>query len=177
MEFSVDPALVQRAKNERPAMDALIAQLWPEMFRVAFGIVRERTAAEDAAQEACASIARSLPALRDDRAFYGWMYRIAGRCAVESAKRRLRETNMPDESSTADDLDGALDLRSAIARLPLAQRSAIVLHYFAGLSSGEIGSVLGAPSPTVRFHLMLARKSLRRYLRTVDTHEESVQHV
>jgi RNA polymerase sigma-70 factor (ECF subfamily) len=158
-------------------MDALIAHLWPEVFRVALGIVRDRAAAEDAAQDACASIARSLPALRDDRAFYGWMYRIAGRCAVDYAKRQSRETSLPDGPATQSDPDGAIDLRTAIARLPLGQRSAVVLHYFAGLSSGEIAAVLGTPSPTVRFHLMLARKALRRNLRTIDTREETVQHV
>lgn len=177
MAFSVDPALVRGARDDRAAMDALITQLWPEVFRVALGIVRERAATEDAAQEACASIARSLPALREERAFYGWMYRIAGRCAVDSAKRHSRETSLSHEPADQSDVDAAIDLKTAIARLPLAQRSSIVLHYFAGLSSGEIAAVLGVPSPTVRFHLMLARKTLRRYLRTIDAREETVQHV
>ncbi|HET7815275.1 MAG TPA: sigma-70 family RNA polymerase sigma factor [Candidatus Baltobacteraceae bacterium] len=177
MEFSVDPGLVRRARHDRPAMDALITQVWPEVFRVALGIVRERASAEDAAQEACAAIVRSLPALRDDRAFYGWMYRIAGRCAVDAAKRAARETSSPQESAAQPDLDGTIDLRGAIARLPVSQRTAVVLHYFAGLSSGEIAGVLGVPSPTVRFHLMLARKALRQFLRARDAREETVQHV
>lgn len=169
MAFTLDPELLQNAREDADALDAFIGQIWPEVYRVCLGIVRDRTSAEDAAQDACAAMARSLGSLRDDAAFYGWMYRIAGRCAVACAKAMSRETSLHAAPAYASDRDAVIDLRDALRRLPLAQRSAVVLHYYAGLSSVEIGEALHVPPVTVRFHLMLARRSLRALLRTVGT--------
>lgn len=164
MRFTVDAALLPRARSEPAALDELIGQVWPEMYRVARGILRDRHAAEDAAQDACAAIARGLHALKDDRAFYSWMYRIAGRCAVAAA--RVEDVRVPVAAAVNDydDYTIALDVRAAIAALPPVQRAAVVLHYYAGLSSGEVGEALRMPSATVRFHLMLARKALEKLL-------------
>lgn len=165
MDFSIDFDLVKRARSQPEALDALVTAIWPEIYRVALGIVRASDAAEDAAQDACASIARSLPSLKDDGAFYGWMYRIAGRCAVAAAKQRARTARFtPAAAEAAGDLDRTIDLRASLERLPLAQRSAIVLHYYGGLSSFEIGAALNVPAATVRFHLMLGRRTLRKLM-------------
>lgn len=167
MDFRVDPTLIERARSNDDALNELLRQIWPEVFRVAVGIVRDRASAEDAAQEACASIAHSLNALKDCAAFYGWMYRIAGRCAIRGARAYRRHPVEPIiEDETSEDSETRIDLRDAILHLPLAQRAAIVLQYFAGLSSAEVAAILGVPSPTVRFHSMLARRALRKMLGT-----------
>lgn len=167
MDFRVEPALIERARTNAEGLEELVQAIWPEVFRVAAGILRDRSAAEDAAQEACASIARSLRGLKETGAFYAWMYRIAGRCAVDAARTRARLMHKTTIDVPApEDRDAQIDLRDAIARLPLSQRAAIVLQYFAGLSSAQVASILGVPSPTVRFHSMLARRALREMLRT-----------
>jgi len=51
-----------------------------------------------------------------------------------------------------------------IAALPLEQRAAVVLHYYVGLKSSEIAAATGLPASTIRFHLMLARRALRKTL-------------
>ena len=161
MKFVVERSLVERAREGGDALNTLIERIWPEVYRVSVGIVRERSAAEDAAQEACAAIARALPSLQNADAFYGWMYRIAGRCAVDVEKARVRHAHGDlRDVPVRDERDASIDLHAAILRLPLAQRGAIVLHYYAGLSSGEIARALHVPSPTVRYHLMLARRAL-----------------
>ena len=62
------------------------------------------------------------------------------------------------------DRSDALDLYKALAALPPVQRAAIVLRYYADLSSAEIAAATGLPASTVRFHLMLARRKLRKVL-------------
>lgn len=62
-----------------------------------------------------------------------------------------------------------LDLYNALAGLPLAQRAAIILHYYGGLNSTEIAGATGLPSSTIRFHLLLARRSLRKALSATQT--------
>ena len=67
------------------------------------------------------------------------------------------------------DHSDALDLYNALAALPHKWRGAVILHYYAGLNSGEIAAATGLPRSTIRFHLMLARKRLRKALSTLDT--------
>lgn len=170
MGFTVDPSLVREAQRGGPALETLLVALWPEAYRVAFGILHDRGLAEDAAQEACASIALGLPALRAAEAFSTWMYRIIIRHAMVSAKqsRWTAELGTTIEAQRAASDDDRLDILAAIAELPKSQRAAVVLRYYAGFNSGEIAAVLGAPAPTIRFHLMLARRTLRRALAVID---------
>jgi len=166
--FTVDPDLIGAARQDDAALEALLVALWPEAYRVAFGILRDRGMAEDAAQEACASIARGIPALRSIEAFYGWMYRIIVRHASSFAKRRSPLPSPLPEAQAASTQEDRLDLFNAIAALPLSQRCVVMLRYYAGLNSSEIAAAIGAPAPTVRFHLMLARRALRAALAVVD---------
>jgi RNA polymerase sigma factor (sigma-70 family) len=170
MGFTLDPSLIRDAQRDDASLEALLVVLWPEAYRVAFGVLHDRGLAEDAAQEACAGIALGLPALRATEAFYTWMYRIVIRHALASAKRLRKnaELGIPAEPRTASSEDERLDILAAVAALPRAQRAAVVLRYYAGFNSSEIAAVLGAPAATIRFHLMLARRSLRTALAVID---------
>jgi RNA polymerase sigma-70 factor (ECF subfamily) len=169
--FSVSPDLVLQAQHDDAALEGLLTLLWPEAYRVAFGVLHDRGLAEDAAQEACASIARALPVLRSNNAFYTWAYRIIVRHATVSAKRRRKmlELDTSAESPTASSEDERLDLLDAIAALPIQQRTVVVLRYYTGFNSSEIAAVLRVPAPTVRFNLMLARRALRAALAVIDS--------
>jgi len=153
------------------AHEALIQALWPNAYRIAWSILGERGAAEDAAQAACAAICAKLPSLSDPAAFIGWGYRIIVSHARDHARARsrlrLRESLGYDEAagrSTRDDPSDRLDLEAAIERLPEGLRLALELHYFVGLTSREVGIALGVPAATVRFRLMVARRRLRPLL-------------
>lgn len=129
-------------------------------------------------------MARSLPTLKDAGAFHAWNYRIIVSHAITAARRRPR---MQALDALADrevhfDRSEALDLYNALAALPVVQRAAIILRYYADLNSGEIAAATGLPSSTVRFHLMLARRRLRKALskcdaRTIQPPEEALSDV
>lgn len=151
--------------------EALVRALWPDAYRIAWSILGERGAAEDATQAACAAICTKLPTLADVRAFPGWAYRIIVSHARDHARarsrRRRREIVGYDAAtgaSTHDDPTVRLDLEAAIGMLPEPLRLALELHYFVGLTSSEVGRALGVPAPTVRFRLMIARRRLRTLL-------------
>ncbi|HEX3465028.1 MAG TPA: sigma-70 family RNA polymerase sigma factor [Candidatus Elarobacter sp.] len=151
--------------------EALVRALWPNAYRIAWSILGERGAAEDAAQAACATICAKLQDLADVRAFPGWAYRIIVSHARDRARARSRlqrrETLGYDQASgisTRDDPSVRLDLEAAIGTLPEPLRLALELHYFVGLTSGEVGRALGVPAATVRFRLMIARRRLRALL-------------
>ena len=153
------------------AHEALVRALWPDAYRVAWSILGERGAAEDAAQAACAAICAKLSTLADPDAFVAWAYRIVVSHARDLARARSRlrhrETLGYDEvtgGSSGDDPSVHLDLEAAISRLPEPLRLVLELHYFIGLTSREAGTALGIPAATVRFRLMMARRRLRPLL-------------
>lgn len=160
--------------NEIPEdPDQLIEAVWPDAYRLAYAVLGERGAAEDAAQEACIIVYRSISSLRSREAFKVWLYRIVVREATEIKRRRSRTLAVEREPSYSWDRSDALDLWRALDALPPALRTVIVLHYFEDLTSAEIASVLRIPSATVRFRLVLARRRLRPLLElhTAPTHE------
>ncbi|MEA2784530.1 MAG: hypothetical protein QOF71_634 [Candidatus Eremiobacteraeota bacterium] len=165
-------ALASAAANgAQGGHEALIRVLWPNAYRIAWSILSDRGAAEDAAQGACAAICAKLPTLANPAAFVPWAYRIIVSHARDHARSRnrlrLRETLGYEEATarvTRDDPSERLDLEAAIGRLPEGLRLALELHYFVGLTSSEIGIALGVPAATVRFRLMMARRRLRPLL-------------
>lgn len=179
MPLTVPSDLVVAARNGDPgSLERLLEASWPHAFRIARSVVLDDDAAQDAAQEACAIVYRTIATLRAPGAFRAWFYRIVVREASAILRRnRMRE---PLETTTDDGgelLAGRLDVQSALAKLHSKQRAALTLRYYADLNSKEIGVALGMPSATVRFHLARALRRMRELLRerddtTVYTHSE-----
>jgi RNA polymerase sigma-70 factor (ECF subfamily) len=144
-------------------MDRLLRAFWPRAFRLALGITRHRTMAEDAAQDALVLVASRLGTLRDPAAYPAWSTRIAVNAATAAVRRRPDDAAL-DEATAPASFDEALanriDVLRALETLPLWLRVPLVLRYVDDLSSREIGRVLGAPSATIRFRLVLGRRRL-----------------
>lgn len=166
--LAIEPELIERARTIGSALERLIALVWPEAYRISFGILRDVGLAEDTAQEACAAIARSLPALKQPEVFPAWSYKIIVNRALSAARGRSHAQPLDSlaEHSTATDHSDALDLRRALRALPPVQRAVIILHYYVGLNSSEIAAATNLGSSTIRFHLMVARRALRKALST-----------
>jgi RNA polymerase sigma-70 factor, ECF subfamily len=174
MPLRIERETLEQARDQGGiAFEPLIARVWPEAYRLALSILRDRGLAEDAAQEACAAIAVSLRSLKDLDAFAVWCYRIVVSRALIAARRRPRTQNLDEAASlhAGVDLSDALDLYDALALLSPLQRAMVLLHYYAGYNSTEIASVTGFAASSVRFHLMRARAALRKALsETAETH-------
>ncbi len=166
--------------GEQQAYEALVRDLWPNAYRIAWSILGDRCAAEDAAQSACAAICAKLGDLSDVRAFVGWSYRIIVSHARDHARarsRRERRETIGYETAVAvathEDPTTQLDLEAAIGKLPEPLRLALELHYFIGLTTSEVGLALGVPAASVRFRLMIARRRLRPLLYDLTMHSSA----
>ncbi len=157
-----DGLVARGCAGDDAAAGDLICAVWPDAYRIAWSIVRNRAAAEDAAQEACARAWRGLKSLRRPERFAVWFYRIV----VNEARRaqRAMRCETPLEAVGAHDdasHDDRIAVRGAVSALEPRLRLPIVLRYYYGLRSAEIAQVLGAPAVTVRWWLMLAHRRLR----------------
>jgi RNA polymerase sigma-70 factor (ECF subfamily) len=135
-------------------------------------MLRDNASAEDAAQEACARALDALPHLRQPERFAPWFYRIV----VNEATRRLRAVGreVPFDAASGEPTDrdvtatmsweDRLDVRSAIDALEPSLRVTVVLRYYFGMSSAEIGGILRVSPITARWRLMRAHRQLRELL-------------
>lgn len=164
MSTFVAVELVEAArKGGSLEIEDLLGAVWPDAYRLVYSVLGSRQAAEDAAQEACIVVYRSVASLRSAAAFRVWLYRIVIRAAMEIRRRSaLPELRLQTEGT--EDETASIDLWRALATLPEHLRTVIVLRYFEDLSSREIASVLRMPDGTVRFHLATARQRLRPLL-------------
>ena len=165
-----DAVLIREAaRGDRDAFAALAAPRLDQLFATASLILRDRSQAEDAVQEALVRAWRDLRSLRDPRRLDAWLRRLlVHACRDESRRGRRHESNirlLPDHDRPIGDSSGALADRDAIdlglRRLSTDHRAVIVHHYYLGLSVAEIAETLDIPAGTAKSRLHHARLALR----------------
>jgi RNA polymerase sigma-70 factor (ECF subfamily) len=147
------------------------------VYRLSFAILGDEADARDAAQDTFVTAWRQIGKLRDPEHFDAWLQRVAVNAArmTHRARRRrgVREisagrvggvTDLPATASPAEADAATLD--SAMRRLPVEQRSILVLHHLDGRSVAELAEVLEIPVGTVKSRLHTARQALQA---AVDT--------
>lgn len=170
----MDTDLVARAQaGDEEAFTAIARACADRLRRVAFGILRDRLLADDAAQQALLTIWQKLPQLRDPARFDAWAYRILVRSCSRQAGRASawlpgldaasdRGAASPDATKSVDDRD---ELERAFRRLSVDQRAVVVLHHLLGLPMDEVAQALGIPTGTAHSRLDRAMSKLRLALR------------
>jgi RNA polymerase sigma factor (sigma-70 family) len=154
---------VTAARRPAPTDDAAARALTVAQ-RVAFGVLGDREAARDVAQDVALLAVRRLVSLRDPLAFDGWVRRIAVRAALREARRSSRRRAAEDAGaasappSRSDALDGVSALLDG---LPARQRAALTLRYVHDLTDAEIARALRCRPATVRSLLARGRAGLR----------------
>lgn len=131
----------------------------PRLWRAIFAYAGDREVANDAVAETFAQYMRRGDEVRSPRA---WIWRAAFRIAAGELQRRGTMQGVPRDLVT----DGPESDRvlQALGALTPRQRAVIVLRYYAGYRSTEIAGILGTSPPTVRVHLMRARRRLAELL-------------
>jgi RNA polymerase sigma-70 factor (ECF subfamily) len=164
----MDTDLVIRAQQgDRAAFADIVAAMGSRLQSTADAILRDRTLAEDATQQALIGIWRDLPALRDPMRFEPWAFRVLVRiCYAEGKRARRWMAGISGSVTTAvsDDVDAVIDrdqLERAFRRLTLEQRAVIVLHHYLDMSRTDVAAALGIPLGTVNSRLRHALLALR----------------
>ena len=121
--------------------------------------------------------ARGLRRLEDPARFPPWIFALVSRRCADTVRRAMRDrrlvaaASLIAEEAPKESADERLDLRKAIARLPVGQRLVVSLHYGEGFGVDEIAAAHGLPPGTVKSRLFAARETLRTYLEG-DQHDD-----
>ena len=176
--------LVVAEREQLPVAEARAgnAEAWRTLFRryrlplyvYVFELLHDEQASLDLVQETFVNAFRHFASLRDDEKFGGWLFRIAHQKCIQQWRRQGREAELREEllrepeAVSSDPLDVLLreeqeaEFMKLIAQLPLAQRSALLLHYIEGFSLEEIARITDTQVGTVKSRLHYARRALRK---------------
>ena len=137
-------------------------------------------AAQEITQNTFIQAFQSLPSLNDPDRFSGWLYVIAKRQCIEWLRKRPVQMQSLDATPKSElerrfyalyleeeqmqaSIDGTRQVvERLLQKLPVGERSVMVLHYFNGLSCEEVGEYLDVSPNTVKSRLYRARKRLER---------------
>jgi RNA polymerase sigma factor (sigma-70 family) len=164
--------LVEQAiEGDHDAFSELVRLCSRKLYAVAMLILRDTTRADDATQEALVAAWRDLSGLRDPDRFDAWIHRVLVRECYRETKRERRRieiegqvrpvTESDDPGRTNADRD---ELERGFARLPVDQRTVLVLHHYVGYSFPEIAEILGIPVGTAKSRVHRALDSMRAAL-------------
>lgn len=169
----MDEHIVMRSQQgDREAFAALVEAIGDRLHAISQGVLRDRSLAEDATQQALLQIWRDLPQLRTPTAFEAWAFRLTVRTCYAEAKRARR--SMPGsideirrEPSIADDTARVADreqLERGFVQLSLDHRTVVVMRHYLDLPLEDIAETLAIPVDTVRSRLYHALRALRAAL-------------
>lgn len=180
MDESPQELVLQARRGDSAAFARLIERYERTALTVAYGCVSDAATASDVTQEAFLRAWQRLDALKEPARFGAWLTRIVRNLAADHVRRKsfqqMESTDVlegidPCRADPSADLDRA-EVRhridAALHTLDETTRSAVVLRYYDGLASRQIGELLELSPAAVDMRLSRARAILREKLAWAD---------
>lgn len=156
------------------AREAATAGMWPDelvaLYRdqyvgyaqLAYLLTGSAATADEIVQDAFLAVRRQWHSVQTS--FGGYLRQAV----VNGARSHLRRSRVEDKHQWDPPPPGApaelVELRDALSRLPLPQRTAIVLRFWADLPDEETAAILRCRVGTVRSHISRGVAELRKEL-------------
>lgn len=174
-----DLLLAMRADDEM-ALDELIGRKTRPLVQLAYRILGDLEEARDVVQVTFFRVWENRDRFDDRFSPNTWIYRIANNLAIDHL--RSRKSREKTHEPVRQHLQEVADSRSRHSLVSLRddevmqifqelsteltekQRAVFLLREVEGMSSQEVGEIVGCRESTVRNHLFNARKVLRREL-------------
>jgi RNA polymerase sigma-70 factor, ECF subfamily len=172
-----EASLLARAQaGDVTAFERLSGRYADRLFMLLLRLLGDRGEAEEAAQEVMLRAWRAISRFRGQSSYFTWLYRIAVNEANRVLEKRGRRPATvpigPDElrlpASPADDPARQAEnselrraLAQALAQLPPALRTAIVLRDVEGFSTQEAAEIAGVGQAAFKSRLHQARLRVR----------------
>lgn len=175
-----DAELVHRVSlGDTAALEALYNRYARVVYSFAMRIVSDPMLAEEILQEVFVRTWRQADRFQRSRGNFGsWLLSITHNLAIDEIRKRQRRPQKSDSVDVSDALFGLVDeatnveeaaqasalrmrIKTALLTLPEAQRDAIELAFFSGMSQREISAHLDIPLGTIKTRMRLGLKKLR----------------
>jgi RNA polymerase sigma-70 factor, ECF subfamily len=179
-----DARLLARAQGgDVAAFEELSSRYADRLFMLLLRLLGDRGEAEDAAQEVMLRAWQGITRFQGRSSYFTWLYRIAVNEASRALEKKARrpagvsigahELQLPasgtgDPSRQAENSELRLNLSKALAELPPALRTAIVLRDAEGLSTREAADIAGVSQAAFKSRLHQARLRVRAALGDED---------
>jgi RNA polymerase sigma-70 factor (ECF subfamily) len=161
--LTADPAL------PLPAFADVIEANKAMVYSIGWHFLRDRTAAEELAQEVFLQLHRNWHAMKSPAHVTHWLRRTASHRAIDAARRSKRraETSL-DETAEPSTLERVHDtflssyLERIVSSLPEKARMIVILRYQEDMDIEEIARTLDMKPATVKTQLARALELLRK---------------
>jgi RNA polymerase sigma-70 factor (ECF subfamily) len=164
--------------------ETLISRYSEKAYSLASRMCRNTEDAEEVLQDVFVTVFRKLDNFEGKSSFSSWLYRVTVNAALMKLRKRRQDKSMPFEAAYPDGEDTqilqtedqhlsdaialraqvSLVLQSAVSKLPDEYRAVFMLRDVDGLTSQEVGKILGISIPAVKSRLHRSRIMLRRKL-------------
>jgi len=169
---SSDTILLSAIRSgDEQAMGQLYGRYSSMVYAVALRVLGDTGAAEDVLQDVFMRLWRSPEVFDAKRGNLGaWLAVITRNRAIDFLRKRRPEADISDVEAgyEPDMLRGAEwtnmveKIRGVLASIPLAQRSALEMAYFDGLTHVEIAEKTGEPLGTIKTRIRAGLQALRK---------------
>ena len=175
-----DRDLVEASRRgDRKAFGELVNRYYEMVYVVSYGVLREREAARDSAQDVFLKVYRDLHKFKGDSKFKTWLYRVSMNAAIDQTRKRRPQQSLdatdatdrdeapviieehrpgPRDEAHREDLEEVM--RRALDQMSPEHRAILVLREWEGLSYEEIADTLNMEKGTVMSRLHYARKKM-----------------
>lgn len=138
-------------------------------YRYALGVLRDREAAADVAQDVTVRVVTGRGSLRDPNALEAWVRTIAVRAAIREAEKSRRRRFAEREHGArevrlAEPPEAVGQAIALLDGLPPRQKAALTLRYVHDVPDDEISRILRCRPATVRSLLSRGRDAVRTRL-------------
>ena len=142
------------------------------LFRLAYGILRDTHAAEDACQEAFARVCGTAPPPADPDRLRPWLAKVVVNESLARLRRAKIERRLREQSVRVATTDAAhppdpflrQTVLAALEQLPEPSRLVVLLRIMHGWSGNEVRELLGCSAAEVSRRLYAGMEQLRGLL-------------
>ncbi len=184
-----DAALITLvARREEAALAALYDRYSRLVYSVALRVVGQRQLAEEITLDAFQNIWQAAASFRPERGrFVTWLMSVTRHRAIDELRRLVVrpegsavefDQELGNSPAPIESVEERVSLeqrraavRRALSELPEAQRRALELAYFGGLTQQEIAERLATPLGTIKTRMRTGMQKLRRALEHTDSAE------
>jgi len=176
-------------QGDQEALKEIFDKYHKKVYRIAYGVVRQREEALDIVQEVFIKLFHSIKNFKGRSHFYTYLYRMVMNTAIDHARKTGKQTisSLDQEGSfqPSDDLEKGPErillqkeleerVKLAMDKLPAEQRAALIFRDVEGLSYKEMAEAMGCSIGTVMSRLHYGRKRIQELLEDyVEMHSQS----